>query len=371
MNFHQSRIKAFLQLLPSEQVDAFLVSNPTNLNYFLGLSSQDGQLMISAKKCVYFTSSEGEITRPSLDAVEVYDVPSKNEIVPALAKQLSSLGVKALGVEGDHLTWTQATALIEQLPKIAVQPVKTTIERLRALKDPGEVEFIRSANDLAGRAWRMMSVMLTEGDTEAQLGQLVEQYIRRIGGRLATTDEPVRLGLNTGTRGNEQESVSEVSKLLFDVTVSNGYNARLVRSMKTPFAVSPSRKNKRERLAYNYDNVMAATVAAQTAAVAQMKEGATAGEVFAACRESLEKSGFAAALDPVLGHGIGLQPVEYPVVRAGSGEVLKSGMVINLTPRLSFPDWGGVAIGDAYVIRGNQAIRLSSTPREPASHSQL
>lgn len=363
MNFYQSRIKTLTQLLPAEHLDACLVTDPINLRYYLGQSNPFGMLLVSAKKCVFFDTTEGDSPKSQVDVVEVQRCSASQESVALLAKQLTALGIKSLGVEASHLSWAQATDLIEQLPKVAVQPMKTTVERLRALKDPGEVEVIRAANDLAARGWRMLGVMLTETETESQLAQLVEQYVRRIGGRLAGGD-PVRLGLNTGTRGEESEPVGEVSKLVYDVSVVKAYHARLERSMKTPFAVSPSRKNKRERLAYNFDAVLGAAVAAQTAAVATLREGATAADVYGACRESVEKAGFAAALDPLVGHGVGLQPIEHPLIRPGSTEPLQSGMVIHVGVRLSFPEWGGVSVGDDFVVRGNQAFRLSATARE-------
>lgn len=365
MNFHQSRIKTVSNQLAQEQCDAFLVTNPTNLSYFLGHSAHDGFLVISSRKCLFVTRQDGGAPHPTLDSVETIVVGDREANVATLAKHLTSLGVKALGVEGDHLAWNQVTSFVEQMPRVSILPMKAPIERLRSVKDPGEVEMIRAANELAGRTWKMLGVMLTEGETEPQLGTLIEQYVRRVGGRLAT-ETPVRLGLNTGAAGSEPADVAvgDVSKMLFDATVSNSYHGRLVRSMRTPFPVSPSRKNKRERLGYNFDAAVAAVIAGQAAAAARLQEGATIEDVHAACRQAVEKAGFATGLEPIIGHGVGMQPVEYPILKAGCPDVFKSGMVIHLAPRLTLPEWGGVAVGDDYVIRGNQAIRLGQTARE-------
>jgi len=69
--------------------------------------------------------------------------------------------------------------------------------------------------------------------------------------------------------------------------------------------------------------------------------------------ESPFASGFMGAGDnymQYLGHGIGLELDEWPVLSPKSDACLESGMVLAIEPKIFFPDRGGVGIENMYRI---------------------
>lgn len=85
-------------------------------------------------------------------------------------------------------------------------------------------------------------------------------------------------------------------------------------------------------------------------AFAIMKEGVTAGEVYAAATSAYVEAGFEAYLPGRVGHGMGQSLHEVPSLNRNSDMVLKEGMVCTVEPGLVFPDWGSTRHSDTVII---------------------
>lgn len=368
MDFSSQRLGNLGRIAAVEEMDAFLVTSPINLTYLLGAAVGAGHLVVMGKKAILLTMRAGRVFESLSPAVEVRRVEGGEEkVVDALGKLLTQAGAKVLGVEANHLTVGQHLRLAEVLTKTQLRPVNALVERLRAAKDPGEVEAVRAVAHVLDRAWMMFAVMLRETDTELTLHEAAQEFVQRAGGKAIPDLTRITIGTNTASVDEEaaRETLAEVSKLTFDVTAHDVYHSRLVRALKTPFPVAPSRKNKMERVQYHYDKVFDAVCAAHDAVAAQLREGITVGELYNVGKEVLTKHGFADGYAPTFGHGIGLEPMEAPILREGSKEPLASGAVLHLAPQVLYPGWGGVAVSEEYYVSGNRAIRVGKANRRP------
>jgi Xaa-Pro aminopeptidase/Xaa-Pro dipeptidase len=79
-------------------------------------------------------------------------------------------------------------------------------------------------------------------------------------------------------------------------------------------------------------------------------EGTTCGVVDAACREVIEKSGYAKYFLHSTGHGIGLDVHEPPWLRIRNDEVLKTNMAITIEPGIYLRDKFGIRIEDSVIV---------------------
>lgn len=367
MDFSSQRLLTLSRAMAADEIDAFLVTSPINLTYLLGAAVGPGHLVAMGKKAVLFTTRAGRVFESLSPAVEVRRLDGEDKVADALGKFVAQAGVKVLGVEANHLTVGQHQRLADALPKTQLRPVNGLVERLRAVKDPGEVEAVRAVAHVLDRAWMMFAVMLRETDTEASLVESAQDFVQRAGGH--AIPELTRISIGASTAGTEddaaRETVADVSKLVFDVTAHGPYHSRLVRSLKTPFPVAPSRKNKMERVQYNYDKVFEAACAAHDAIAAQLREGITVGELYNAGKDVMTKHGFADGYAPTFGHGIGLEPMEAPILREGSKEQLPSGALVNIAPQILYPGWGGVSVSEEYYVSGTRAIKVGKASRRP------
>ena len=75
-------------------------------------------------------------------------------------------------------------------------------------------------------------------------------------------------------------------------------------------------------------------------------------------------SGFMGYPDPVpfVGHGVGFELDELPVIGRRSDTILSEGMVIALEPKFVFPDEGVVGVENTFVITKNGTKKLTRFP---------
>jgi Xaa-Pro aminopeptidase len=375
MNYQTNRRANLLRTLKADGVDALLVTAPANVFYLTGFTGSSGALVLTAKHAILVSDAryEEQIKEecPDLDA---HIRPLTKTAAEATAEVLTKTGAKTAGVEAGHVTLAVLEGLKEKCPKATFTGLGERVEALRALKDPSEVEQIRVAVGVAERAFKMFVAMIRETDTEKELADELEHFIRRAGGKRSAFAPIVAVG-DRGALPHAPPTdrpVIDGSKILVDWGADVGYRSDLTRTLKSPFASAPFRKTKQERVGYNFDLVYAAVKAAHEAAVAELRAGVKAKDVDAAARKALAKNthkgeDLSGYFTHGLGHGIGLDTHEGPFLRPNTEAMLEAGNVVTIEPGVYIAGWGGVRLEDDYLITKEGAIRLTTLPHDPAA----
>jgi Xaa-Pro aminopeptidase len=298
--------------------------------------------------------------------VDVHIRPHDKTTDEAATEVLTKAGAKAVGLEAEHATLGFMGLLQEKGPKLTFAPLRGRVEALRVVKDPSEIEQIRAAVRAAERAFQMFKSMLREADTEKDMVDALEGYVRRSGARGCPFPPIVAVGergaLPHAPPTNRQ--LGEGSKVLVDWGADLLYKCDLTRTFRSPFGTAPTRRNKQERVGYNLEEMHELVCRAQDAAVAALRDGVPAKEVDAAARQVIADGGYGEYFTHGLGHGLGLEVHEAPRVRANSEDVLSAGMVITIEPGVYIPGWGGVRVEDDFLVTKDGAIRLTTLPRD-------
>src|SRR5262249_26503335 len=244
------------------------------------------------------------------------------------------------------------------------------VERLRLVKDDWELAQVREAVAIAERAFTALRSLLRPDDTEKDLADLMEHYVRRAGGQ-STCFPPI---IAVGDRAAlphcppTQRRVSEAGLLLVDwgATGPRLYKSDLTRVLdaRTNAAFTPAPGNGHGPC---LEEIHALVLKAQQAALRAIRPGVQAQEVDAAARPGIVEAGHAAHFGHGLGHGIGLQVHEGPAVRPHSETALEPGMVFTVEPGVYLPGWGGVRIEDDVLVTPDGCELLTSVPRDLAS----
>ena len=77
----------------------------------------------------------------------------------------------------------------------------------------------------------------------------------------------------------------------------------------------------------------------------------------------LEEAGYAAHASPFMGHGIGLETVEEPLLTPGVETVLEPGMVLCVEPGVYIPDLGGCSIEEEIIVTDGPAEVITTLAR--------
>lgn len=376
MNYVQQRRQTLTQSLKKHGVDAFVVSAVPNVTYLTNFTG-DSSFYVATHRHNFIVSDTRyeEQIREECTELEVVIRGHDKTTLEAVAEVLTKSGAKNVAVEANRITLQELEQLKQLSPRCTFVPVYGEVETMRMIKDPSEVEQIRAAVRIAERAFQMFIATLNETDTEKEMVDAMDGYIRRAGGR-GPAFQPI---VAVGERGSlphappTNKQLGEASKLLVDWGVDLIYKCDLTRTMRSPFATVPMRKNKFERVGVNFEEVYNIVLSAQNAALAMIRPGVKAKDIDATVRKVFDSAKLKKGPRDVklseffthgLGHGIGLEVHEAPRIRANSNDVLDSGMVISIEPAIYIPGWGGVRIEDNVLVTHNGCTLLSSIARQ-------
>jgi Xaa-Pro aminopeptidase len=361
--FGQRRHRLTPTLL-AEELDAILVSNPINVSYLTNFSGDSSYLILTRNRTLLvsdarFTSQIKEEC-PGLD---FHIRPTGQNIQQAAAEVLQKLGMRSVGFESSHLTVVEWETLRELAPAMNWKGLKDRVERLRIIKDPCEVEEICEAVHFAERAFHAFQAMLRPVDTEKDLSDRLEDYIRRFGGRCSSFPSIVAAGDRAALphAPPTQRTIGEADLVLVDWGASGRfYKSDLTRILVTRTNSAFSHPGGESKLHEIYGVVLRA----QQAALAHIRPGAQAKDIDAVARKVIADAGYGEFFGHGLGHGIGLEIHEAPALRPNSETTLQAGMVVTVEPGIYIPEWGGIRIEDDVVVTPGGCDILTSVTKD-------
>ncbi len=231
------------------------------------------------------------------------------------------------------------------------------MERLRLVKDPGEIERIAAAAKLADEALLAVLEHGLVGRTEREVAFELETKMRSLGAEEPSFPSIVAFGAH-GALPHAQPRDAEIPR---DVLVTidwgallDGYCSDCTRTYATGEGVSEQARE-----------VYALVLEAQLAGLDAVQAGPNGREVDAVAREIIERGGHGEHFGHGLGHGLGLAVHEAPrLSRTAGEEPLLAGSVVTVEPGVYLPGELGVRIEDLTVVRDDGCDVLTSLPKE-------
>lgn len=365
MSNYALRRERFLRSIVGEGLDAVLVTNPINVTYLTGFSGDASYLILERTKTLLVSDGRFKVQIaeecPGLDA---YIRGPAQMTTSAAIEQLQAMKPQNIGFEGGHLTVSEFETLKDGLKSSQWKSLATGVEVFRRIKDAGEIAQIREAIKIAEKAFAIFRAMLQPSDTEKDLVDAMESYVRRAGGKETAFSTIVAGGPRAALphAPPSMHTVGENPLLLVDWGASGpAYKSDLTRVLWTynngAFSTN-SRPSDKLRA------IHAIVKEAQALAIRAMRPGVSSKEVDSRARGYIDAQGYGEFFNHGLGHGFGLQIHEAPFFRPNVDVPLEAGMVVTCEPGIYLPDWGGVRIEDDVLITPDGPEVLTHCPRE-------
>ena len=184
-----ARVGRLASDLREREIDVLLVANQVNVRYLTGFTGTNGLALIVAHPARrhghrfftdfrYATQSVAQV--PDAFEREIVAGEMLEGLVDVLTS--SSEGDGRLGFDDASVTVKQHARLVELLgEEWELVPCAGAVERLRAVKDAGEIDRIRAATRLADEALRETLEAGVVGRTERDVAIELELRMRRLG----------------------------------------------------------------------------------------------------------------------------------------------------------------------------------------------
>ncbi|MFZ0566159.1 MAG: Xaa-Pro peptidase family protein [Chlamydiales bacterium] len=333
-----NRIQKVHSLLEANDLTAVIVDNPIDIYYLIGQEVSLGRLVIARNEAVFFVDGRYFEACQQKAPVPV-ELTSGYDLESQFGKRWK-YNNQRVGFDSGYTTYG-AFEQLEQL-KSKLVGLKNPIKRIREIKEPEEIDLLRRSAILGARGFNCVVQLLKEGVTEEELAVELELFWLKEGGDRLAFDPHIAFGVRTSQPHYHVSSIPlrRGEPVLIDIgVVLNRYHSDMTRVV---WAGEVDAK---------YEKIYQIVREAQLKAFERCKPGTLFREVDEAARGWIAQQGYGDYFPHGLGHGVGLEIHELPVLRKEPEDCpLVEGMVVTVEPGIYIPNFGGVRLEDTIVI---------------------
>jgi Xaa-Pro aminopeptidase len=331
-------------------LEAAWILSLENFRYLTGFAGE-GSLFVSADGPVILTDfryiEQAERESPGVPVVRT---SSELKAEEALKNLIAERSLKTVAIERNLVTLDQ----FDRLPKSVEYPSLSGIpEKMRRVKDVGELQVIREASKIACRAFDEMLGVIRAGMTEKEVAIELNNRMLRLGSEREAFSTIACAGVNGSLpHAVPSDHVLREGELLtldFGAQIS-GYKTDMTRTV----AIG--------RISDELKAIYDAVLTAQEMALTAIREGALCRDVDRVARDYLDAR-YPGAFGHGLGHSVGLFIHEQPQFSARSEDALEAGNVMTVEPGVYIPGLGGCRIEDSVAVTRDGYENLIDAPK--------
>jgi Xaa-Pro dipeptidase len=381
------RHEALWARLPDLGVDLALVATNPNLYYLAG-SMQEGLLAISPSLPgpVYLAKRVHGRARleSALDDVRPAVSPRK------LCEALGMCPVKRLGLELDSVPYAWADRLRKGMggEGIELVDVSAALREVRSVKSPWEVRMLEAAAAQSDAAMERVAEVLREGVTELELSKEIVATMRGLGwegfvrmhrfgseiflGGVMSGASATRPSFHQAVMGGRglspalphgasRRKVARGEPVAVDLC---GVHAGYISDTTRTFSVGPLPEELRARQLAGQDILYTLE--------RELRPGASLSGIWDIALRLAEERGVAEGFMGVggekmrfIGHGVGLELDELPVLADGFPGTLLEGATVAVEPKLVYPDVGVLGEENTYLVTADGPRQLTLARKGP------
>ena len=375
------RVTRLQERLAANGVQAALLLMPVDIYYFTGTRQNSalwvpaaGEPVLLVRKSLVRARAEGVID-------DIRPFPSSRE----LSALLGSEGDK-VGMTFDAVPVAQHAWYSKVLPGRSFVDITMIVRELRSVKSPAEIDLLRFSAEKLVSVFREVPTFLKAGMRELDLAAEMEYRLRRIGHegyvRMRAFNQELFSGMalsggaasygffdgavtgkglsSASPQGASLDEIRENEPVLIDFAgVFSGY----IIDMTRMFVIGTLDPELRRAFEVSLE--------IQEAVRKAMVPGAIGEEIYRQAAEMAEAAGLGGNFmgmpgeqSRFVGHGVGLELDELPVLAQGFAMPLQVGQVVAVEPKFVIPGKGAIGIENTFVVTEQGGERLTDLDDE-------
>ena len=367
-------------LMAQQEIDAALITCNVNLIYTYGrVVSGYLYLPLNAPARLF-------IKRPNnIEGEHIHSI-RKPEQLPDLLKECGLPLPAKLMLEGDELSYTEYTRLAACFPETTVVKGPPLIRKARSVKTNIEIEMFRRSGIAHTKAYEQIPSVYRPGMTDRQLSIEIERLMRLEGclGIFRTFGQSMEIFMGSLLAGDNATAPAPYDFALggegLDPSIPIGANGALLQPGQSfmvdmggnfyGYMGDMSRVFSIGKLPEKAYAAHQTCLDVQAAVIEKAKPGAVCEDLYNTAIDIVTKAGFADYFMGVgqkakfIGHGIGLEINEAPVLAPRMKQELEPGMVFALEPKIVLPGVGPLGIENSWVVTADGVEKLTLCKEE-------
>lgn len=378
LKLRRDKIRA---LMAQQGIDAALITCNVNLIYTYGrVVSGYLYLPLNAPARLF-------IKRPNdIEGEHIHPIRKPEQITGLLKECGLPLPVKLM-LEGDELPFTEYNRLAACFPETEVVSCGTAlIRQARSIKTPIEIEMFRRSGIAHAKAYEQIPSVYQPGMTDRQLSVEIERLMRLEGclGIFRVFGQSMEIFMGSLLAGDNAAVPSPYDFALggkgLDPSLPGGVSGTLLQAGQCfmvdmggnfyGYMGDMSRVFSIGKLPEQAYTAHQTCLEIQEEIVAMAKPGTVCEDMYNKAIEIVTKAGFADYFMGVdqkakfIGHGIGLEINEMPVLAPRMKQELEPGMVFALEPKIVLPGIGPVGIENSWAVTTDGLEKLTLCKEE-------
>ena len=333
------------------ELESLLITNLTNIRYLTGFTGTNGACIVSRDERLFFT--DFRYVEQAREQVAGFErIQAGRDMLADAAKRLRGRA----GFDDHDLSVAAHRKVAEQVPDgVELVPAGGLVERLRAVKEEGEVAAMATAAELSTAAYESLRERGLTGRTEREVAVGLVRFMEDAGADGASFPPVVA----SGAHGALPHAVPRNVEILRDTLVVidigaivDGYCSDCTRTLATGSPPDGALE------------LYALVRRAQQEALPAATAGAECRAVDRVARDIIDAAGHEEHFGHGLGHGVGLQVHEGPRLGKTAEGALEAGNAVTVEPGVYLPGNVGVRIEDLVIVTGGEPRILTGFPKE-------
>ena len=358
-----SKVRREMALVGAE---ALLIADNANIYYLSGTVFR-GYIYVPVQgRCLMFVIRPVDIEGPDVISIR------KPEQIACELERLGMSIPSALGFELDDLSYSDIERLKAAFKPVCVPNASTVLKRARMVKTDAEVALIREDGHKQAAAYRKIPHVYKEEMTDVEFQIEIERVLRLEGclGYYRTSGKLMEINMGSVLNGDNADNPTPYDFAVggggADLSLPVGADGRTMRpgtsvmiDMCGNFNGYQSDMTRVWSIGELNDTAMKAHAVSKE--ILRTLEtmgvpGVPVADLYHKAMEIVEVHGlqqhFMGHMQkaPFIGHGVGIQLNELPVITPRSKDVLAENMVIAIEPKFVIPGVGAVGVENTYCV---------------------
>lgn len=373
------RIAAMQKLLQEKGLDGALFIFPIDVYYFSGTRQNSTLWLPAAGEPVLLVRKSLSRAKEESPLADIRPFPSSKEFVSVLPAEALKIGFTYDVAPVQQLNFY--AKLLTGREFVDVSPLNREV---RSVKTSFELQQIKASGDALASIFTQVPDFLKEGMRELDLAAEFECRLRKAGSegyvRMRAFNQELFQGLavaaggasygffdgavtgkglsNASPHGASRDVITRNIPVLLDYTgIFNGY----ITDMTRIFVIGS--------LDPELQRAFDLALEIQGWLQRELKPGAICEELFLKTVEMAEKAGFGCSFMGMpgeqarfVGHGVGLELDEFPVIAQGFKVPLQAGQTIAIEPKFVLPGKGVIGIENTFAVTPNGGRKMTNIP---------